>query len=469
MNQIFTKTKKENSLSILTKKRRYICRINTLLSTAAISTLMILAASCSKPKKKPTPKSPVSIRSVPEKVNINLISHNKKLGTTPWSANLVKGMYVFEFTKPGYKTTYLKVICNPPTREVHEVKMEPITASVIIKTDPPGATLSSGNRVIGLTPLSLQYLSLGHHTYTLSKPGCSTREITVNIEDERPQMISESMLSNIGFLSVKTTPSGGNIFVDDIPRGKTPATLKLERGEYDIQITLPGYSAYKEKVSILNDETSKMDVTMQELPCSLDIETVPPDSALTVNDKQYNNTPTKLENLKPGKYKIVVSHDKYDTSTRTVTLAAGQDLKVKMKLDTNMGGIDLVVHPPGVTVYVDGKKLGVTQEGETKDISKVFEVRNLKSGLHTIILAHKRAKPTTQKLKLEIKKGQIRRPAPIRFWIKDTYLKLKDGRIFTGRIAQENKDEILFEPDPTMKIKYARENIEILRALQEGE
>ena len=463
-NILQTQYKKIQTMKIAKSRK-----IHLILTIFLISMLPLLITSCSKPKKKVTQKSPVSIRSIPEKVNINLISHKRKFGATPWKADLVKGMYVFEFTKPGYQTTWHKIVCNPPLREDLEVKMQPITAAVIIKTEQPGVTLSSGDRIIGQTPLSLQNVSLGIHKYTLSKPGFSPREITVNIEDERPKMITESMVSNVGFLSVKTTPLGANIFINNIPRGKTPSKLKLERGEYDLKVEMLGYSDHKEKISILNDKLSTVNVNLQELPGSIKIVTIPAGSNLTVNDQQYNNTPTTLKDLKPGTYKIVVSHEKYDTSTRTVTIAAGQDLTVNITLDTNMGGIDLIVHPPGVTIYVDGVKKGLTQRGETADLSKVFEIRGLKSGIHTVTLAHKRAEPPTVKLKLNVKKGRTRRPKQVRFWIRDTYLKLKDGRTFTGRIAQENKTEILFEPDRTMKIKYDREDIEILRELKDGE
>ncbi len=465
MNNILEKYYKKTQITKTVKRGK----IKLILAMVLISLLPLLITSCSKPKKKVTPKSPVSIRSTPKEVNINLISHKRKFGATPWSTNLVKGMYVFEFTKPGYQTTWRKINCNPPLRKDLEVKMQPMTAAIIIKTEPPGVTLSSGERIIGQTPLALQNISLGIHTYILTKPGFSSREITVNVEDERPKIISESMVSNIGWISVNTTPSASNIFINNIPRGKTPAKLQLERGEYDLRVEAPGYSNHKEKISILNDETSTVSVNLQELPCSITIVTTPTGSNLTVNGQQYNNTPTTLDNLKPGEYKIVISHDKYDTSTRTVNVAAGKDLTVNVTLDTNMGGVDLVVHPPGVTVYVDGVKKGLTQMGETTDLSKVFEIRGLKSGVHTITLAHKRAQPSQIKFKLMIKKGQINRPKQVRFWVRDTLLKLKDGRTFTGRIAQENKTDILFEPDRTMKLKYDREDIEILRKLEDSE
>jgi len=167
-----------------------------------------------------------------------------------------------------------------------------------------------------------------------------------------------------------------------------------------------------------------------------------------------------------------ITHPNYDTSTRSVTLAAGQDLKVEIALDTNMGGMDLIVHPPGITVYIDGKKVGVTQKGETDDLSKVFEIRNLKSGSHTLALANKRAIPSEKRYKFDVKKGRIIRKTVGRFWVKDTYLKLKDGRELVGRIAFKNDDEVHFETKTTSgKITktYSRSEIEIVRPLKDNE
>lgn len=444
-------------------------RLFQLFCFLTVLFLILPGTGCKEKKKKAIPKSTVTIRSIPEKVNVNVISNKVKLGVTPIKREFEKGMYVIEFTKPGYQTNWRKIICKPGSREDLEVKMEPLTASLIVKTEPSGATLTSGDRQIGETPLVIHNVPIGTHTYSLSKPGFSTREVSVNIEDERPKLISENMSSNIGTLIVRSTPSNANLFIDDTPRGKTPATLTLVRGDHDVRIELPGHSQHKEKVAVGRGETSRVNVSLQELPGTIKVVTVPPDVNLKVNGKQYNNTPTTLEDLKPGNYKIEVSHEDYDTSTRDVTIAAGQSLTVNITLDTNMGGVDLIVHPPGITVYIDGEKLGVTEKGETDDLSKVFEIRNLKSGIHSLMLAHKRAEPSERKYKLEVKKGEVRRITIKRFWVKDTYLKLKDGREFTGRIAQENDEEILFEPDPTMKIEYKRSDIEVLKDLDDSE
>lgn len=445
----------------------------SLTTSIAISALIIfssaLITSCSKEKPKPS-KVKVSIRSVPDKVDVRIISHGRaKFGTTPKTQSLPPGTYVLEFTKPGFKTTWKKLICLKGRNEEFEVKMEPVSSSVIIESQPAAATILKNDTPIGETPLAIHNLPLGVHSYVISKPGYSTRTVDFKLDDARPKLIEVNMNSNVGTLVIRSTPTDANIYVNDAPRGQTPASLTLEQGEYNVKLELNGYEPQQEKVIVSRGKTVRMNTKLQVKPGSIEVITYPSGASLIVNGKQYNNTPTTLKNLKPGTYAIKVSHANYDSSSREVTIQPGQSRKVSITLDTNMGGIDLIVHPPGVTIYVDGKKLGKTERGETENLSKVFQVRNLASGIHTITVAHKRATPPEKNFKINIKKGKISRPKPYTFWVKDTYLKLKNGQEITGRVSQENEDEVYFEHSPKIKIRYERNEIETIRKLKDGE
>ncbi len=439
-----------------------------LIALIIAAVLPVFFAGCAKRKQKDN-RVPVSLTTTPGKANVTMISHGKKLGTTPWNAKLPPGTYVFEFTKPGYQTTWRKITCGIDREDV-EVRLKPISASVIIDSDPPGATLATKEgKTLGATPITLRDLPIGKHTYALSKPGFSPRQISFSIEDERPILVKIDLASNIGTVIARSTPPDANIYVDGDPRGKAPSTIELEQGSHIITMKLKGYEPYKEKVILSSGQTVRINAQLRMLPASLTVNTTPTNASLFVNGKQYNDTPTTVKDLLPGEYNIKVSKPKYDTATRTVTLDPGQKLTVNMTLDSNMGGIDLVIHPPGVTVYVDGKKIGVTQPGEAKGLSKVMEIRGLTSGIHTIMVAHKRAIPTQKTFKIRIKKGRITRPKPLTIWIKDTYMKLKNGREVRGRIAQQNSREVLFEPQPGIRMGYDKKDILILRPLKPEE
>jgi hypothetical protein len=430
---------------------------------------MLLPAGCAKKTHKKDTRVQVSISTSPDNVNINLISHGKKLGTSPWKNKLPPGTYVFEFTKPGYQTTWRKITCGVD-REDLDVRMNPISASVILESDPTSATITtSDGKTLGETPMTLSKLPIGKHSYILKKPGFSPREVTFSIDDERPKLVKIDLSSNIGTVIARSTPPNATVTVDGDPWGKTPATIKLEQGEHAITIEAKGYAPHKEKVALSSGQIVRVNAQLQMLPASLTISSTPPGSLLTVNDKQYNNTPTTIKDLTPGEYTIKVTHDKYDDAVRTVTLDPGQHLEVAMNLDSNMGGIDLVVHPPGVTVYLDGQKIGVTKQGETPDISKIMEVRGLTTGEHTIILTHKRAVPIEKRFKIIIKKGQIVRPKPVTLWIKDFYMKLKNGRVLTGKLIRQDDRKVLFEDSPGIRVGYNRKDILVIRPLDPEE
>lgn len=440
---------------------------------AIIATIPLLFITGCEKHKKVTPRVPITLRSVPDKVNINLISHGKKLGTTPWKNKISPGTYIFEFTKPGYETTWRKVVCKANDRQDIEVKMNPISASAILETTPTGSSVLQDGKQIGVTPLPLHDLAVGTHVYTLKKPGCSTREVPIKIVDERPQLVRVNMSSNLGTLMISSSPAMANILIDKAPHGKTLAKrvrkLTVEQGVHTVTIQKAGYTPYNEKVTLTRGKVLKINARLQVLPGSLKVVTTPPGAALFVNGKRYNNTPAQIKNLKPGKYNIKVSLDKYDDAKRSITIAPGQSPTVRIGMSSNMGGVDLIINPPGVTIYVDGKKMGVTQRGETDELSKVFEIRNLKSGSHRIKAAHKRAVPPSKTFKIKISKGKISRPKQITFWVKNSYMELNDGSIYTGRISKETNDSVLFEHSPSVRIQYSKDNVKILRPLKPTE
>lgn len=463
-------------MKIFNSQKLEICTMKHCISLTSIMILssmilipMTLSTGCGKSKPKNT-KVKVSIRSVPDKVDVRIISHGKaKFGVTPKTQQLPPGVYVLEFTKPDYKTSWKKLVCRQGRDEEFEIKMDPISASVIIESQPKGATISKDKTPIGETPLAIHNLPLGVHSYIISKPGYSTRTVDFKLDDERPKLIEVNMNSNVGTMVIRSTPSEANIFVNDTPRGQTPATLTMEQGEYKVKLELNGYEPQQEKVIVSRGGTVRVNTKLQVKPGSIEIVTQPAGATLIVNGKQYNNTPTTLKNLKPGTYAIKVSHANYDSSTREVSIQPGQSRTVNITLDTNMGGIDLIINPPGVTIYVDGKKMGTTQRGETEELSKVFQIRGLSSGTHTITVAHKRATPPEKNFKINIQKGKISRPKPHTFWVKDTYMKLKNGKELTGRISQENANEVYFEHSPKIKIRYERSEIDVIRKLKDGE
>jgi hypothetical protein len=393
-----------------------------------------------KKKKLPPQKVDVSVTTMPDGVNVRVISHkNTDFGKSPQKHKLPPGEYIFEFSKPGYKTTWEKVICKKGEPVNIELKMTPLLSSVVIESDPKGAQVIKDGNPVGVTPMMLKDLSLGIHSYVIKKDSYSPREVKFEIENERPQLIKVNLNSNVGILQVRSVPSGAKIFLDDSPRGQTPAIVKVEEGKYVLKIEKEGYEPFGEKIMLSKGQTVKVAPRLNIKLASLEITTEPSGAAISVNGKKYNDSPVTLDDMQPGTYVIEATMPNYDIASREVSVAPGQNAKVHLKLDSNMCGIDLYVNPPGVTIYVDGKKLGITQPSEVKGESKIFKVRNLPSGKHSIIMAHKRGKPSQLQFSVNIKKGEIKRKGPMFMWMKILLLNLKTAESFMVESAMKMK------------------------------
>jgi hypothetical protein len=439
-----------------------------LIALAAAGALL-LAAAC-KPAPKPEPGAKVAVRTEPPGAIVTINHKIKTTQPTPCVLPLKAGTHVLEINKAQFLPAWRSVTCKPGESLDLEVVLEPVSAAILVDSEPAGATIEIGGQEVGQTPFLLQNQPFGEHTAILRHPGHSPQQIAWTVADERPQSISATLASNVGRVRIESRPEGANVLIGGRPRGQTPLTVTLEQGEHAVRLEAPGHAPHEQNVVVLRDQTARVEAALQLLPGSLKVASVPPGAALHINGRQYENTPATIADLPPGSYEIRVEKPGFDDATRQVELAPGQEVEVTLQMDSNMGGLDLVVHPPGVTVYIDGRKLGVTQEGETPDLSAVFEVRGLTSGEHRVLLAHKRAKPNPEvAFTVRVEKGQIARPRAVRMWIADTYVKLANGLVLKGRIRQENQAEIFFEHNPSIVQRYGREEIESIRPLDPDE
>jgi hypothetical protein len=220
----------------------------------------------------------------------------------------------------------------------------------------------------------------------------------------------------------------------------------------------------------LRDQNVEKALTMSTLPGSLEITTTPPGADISINDEPHGTSPLKLNSLAAGKYTVKATKGTFDSVYKEVVVVSGQKSSVEFAMTKNTGGIDLVVNPPGTTIYLNGKPQGVTQKGENPMLSKIFQIRGINAGDYEVTTAHKRGVPDTKTITVAVTKGQIARPKPISLWVANAELKLKkDGQVFIGLLYAESADKISFGPEPGVKIEYNRNEVESLKPIASGD
>lgn len=431
--------------------------------SAVAAMLFISGCGENTPKDK---RAALQINSTPDEAKVFIMG--KEIGVTPFKAMVPPGTYLVKLEKLNYKPSWVKVVCSTSDKKAVEVQLQPVTAYVMIRSNPAATKVEINGQVVGETPIVLPNQTVGQHSAMLKKQGFVPREITWMIEDGRPQLINAELSSNIGTLVINSNPAGARVIVDERPMGQTPFKSTFEQGGHKIKVELSGYFPQEESIIIEKNKTVSKSMNLQIMPGTLTVESRPAGANLTVNDKQYGQTPATLKDLPPGTYKVKIEMDGCDPAEQSVVVAPGQDTKVTLALDRNAGGIDLVVNPPGVTIYLDGKKVGVSLPDE-KDptISKVFQIRDISIGKHVITVAHKRAEPSQKKtFEVTIKKSQIARPENVELWIPDYELELINGKKMKGKLIEKRETSVFFEPEPRVKTEYQYREVKSLNPLK---
>jgi hypothetical protein len=419
------------------------------------------------PEKQRATTGELELNSNPQGADILIDSTTEHKKQTPVTLHLSPGTHLIKLTKDNYLPVWRYVKIKAGSKIDLNLNMEPVRGAVLIDSEPTGAKVIMDGKVQGVTPLVITDLKPGEYSAQLDYINRAARTVKWTVDDVRPKKISALLESDIGTLNLNTDPERAKVYIDDKICGFTPYKTELQEGRHNVRVQLSGFAEAKTVVDIVRDKTTDKTIKLIRLPGSFEFRSSPEGAVVYINGRSYGKTPLKVADLPSGKYKIRVAKDGFDSISRDAYITEGRTNTVEFSLKRNTGGIDLIVNPPGVTVYLDGKKYSTTTQGESKNLSKVIHIRNLPAGTYIIMLAHKRMVPSTKKYKITVKKATITRPKPLNMWVANSVLKVKNEPQRTVLVYDVNDRDVIYSPEPGVKITKKRSEIELVRPLTE--
>ncbi len=399
-----------------------------------------------------------------------LCINGRELGAAPASFQVRPGDYLIKFSAPGYQPEWRALTVAADQTLPLAVELRPITASVLIVSKPAGARILMDEQLRGTTPLVLNNLGIGKYTLRAEKAGVTPRVVEWEITEARPQAITISLESNVGQLEVITNPVAAKLYVDDRLLGDTPYRGELEEGSHRVRLEKPGFRTREDTIQIERDRKLTYRHEFSLKPGSLEVTSTPSGAVVRLNGKGYGSTPLEIPELETGNYQVGLELAGYTPQTKTVEVVPGNRAQLAFELEKSSGGIDLVVNPPGAVVYLNRKRIGVAQEGNTSGRSGVMELRDLEPGEYEIQAVHQRARPERVTIKVQVNKGEIARPEPLELWVANAEIKLRsDGRVYTGVLRAEGEDTIIFSPEPAITEYHRRSNLVYIKKLKNEE
>ncbi|MCQ2316813.1 MAG: PEGA domain-containing protein, partial [Bacteroidales bacterium] len=132
-----------------------------------------------------------------------------------------------------------------------------------------------------------------------------------------------------GYITVKSTPSGAEVYIDEKKAGATPYQMKkIKRGQHVVELRKEGYEPFADMVTIKAGEVNRQfeDVTLEAVKVAtgtIVLESNPSGAVITIDGRQYGQTPKTLTDFPVGAYTVYFTKDGYQNLAQNIDLKDG--------------------------------------------------------------------------------------------------------------------------------------------------
>ena len=265
-----------------------------------------------------TNKGTLSIDSYPQNCEVYL--NGEYVGVTPLEKSVKIGKYTLEVKKEGYEDYKKEVTIERGKETVIIANLEISTGSLIVKTDPDGATVFVDGKNYGLTPIEIKDLEIGEHEIVISKEGYAQIIKKIDIRKETVT-IEEILIEAISEIFINTNPKGAKVIINGKEMGVTPLTLKdINPGRYIITFKAIGYEEMTKSIEV-KEGLNAFNFEMVQLNHALIVESEPTGAKIYLDDVFKGTTPIEIKNLTPEKkYRLKVEVEGYLPFLTEVTM-----------------------------------------------------------------------------------------------------------------------------------------------------
>jgi hypothetical protein len=200
-------------------------------------------------------------------------------GVTPaMVGGLTEGAHFVELTKSGYQdwtgsiriyakqTTYLSQALTPVSG--------PTTGAIAVTSNPSYASVSLDGVYQGQTepgsPFIISEVAAGTHTVMVRLTGYEDSVSSVTVNSGQTSTVEAALVpatADTGALSVSSSPTGADVYIDNVKRGIAPVTLDtMQPGTYTVSLRLAGYSEWSGQAVVNAGATSYVSGTLSPIP-----------------------------------------------------------------------------------------------------------------------------------------------------------------------------------------------------------
>ena len=214
---------------------------------------------------------------------------------------------------------------------ISSIPSSALGGNILISSTPSGAYILVDSQAYSvLTPNIITGVLPGSHTIKLSLNGYDDWTNTVYVVEGSTTNVSATL--NKTAISVSSTPSGANIYLDNQFMGaSTPFIItQLLPGSHAIKLKLNGYDDWTKMVNVVEGSTTNVSATLNKT--AIYVSSKPSGAYIYLDNQIMGATPFTITQLLPGSHAIKLTLDGYDDWINTVNVVEGSTTTVPAEL-----------------------------------------------------------------------------------------------------------------------------------------
>lgn len=199
-------------------------------------------------------------------------------GKTPLTVTLYPGNHALRLSLAGYADYSSTVYVTANTNQNQKAVMSPAIYGTVQITSLPGARVFMDSNSQGAIPssgiLTISNVASGNRLFKVTATGYNDWLNTIYVQSNVVTPISAGLTPAganpapaTGGIEIVSTPTGAEIYVDNLFKGYTPATLTgIAAGQHQLLLRYTGYVDYSQTVSVNSGQTTPLAISMQTAP-----------------------------------------------------------------------------------------------------------------------------------------------------------------------------------------------------------
>ena len=284
---------------------------------------------------------------------------------------------------------------RPPVKGKYKLKIDssPQQAAVYWDSSPNQQPKLYG--IVGYTPITIK-VPKGAVKIVLELSGFKPVEQVLDVRKNTTITPTLERAPRMAKLDLQSSGegAGADVLIDGVPRGTIPNSFELTAGRHQIEVKKAGHKSFSDWVDLQEGERRTRDVTLEraEAPTGTLLVNSDAGGEVYVDGQRKDAAPAIINGLPAGDHVVEVKKDGYPPWRQTVTVPAGQQVKVSANFGAaTASSLRIISNEPDVEVFVDGEQKGkapVTLQG-------------IKPGEHIVGGRKARFKPLEQTVRVQ--------------------------------------------------------------------